>query len=181
MRDRYGEAIIRSLKELSAAWSERMAMSGLEASSKWHKSDFYRISYYALFNSMLSRMIKVLDTHRDSASFWYIHKCSMKQVESKFSEKYGGISHIVKLSDKLKYIRDKVHFHIDRNAIFNPQKVWDESGMTIVEIKAVMQHLLEVLYELHIEYFGNEFSMPDYTGDDAYKLVELANKNGLIS
>jgi hypothetical protein len=178
--ERYEKALIRNLNELGQAWLERMAITALEAAGEWHGWDFFRITYQALFNDMVSHMIKVLDLHRDSASFWYIYNCKRKEIDAMFSPTTMGINHIELLADKLKHIRDKTHFHIDKDALFDPKKVWKDADISTAELKMVMQHLLDVLYRLHFDHFGNEFPMPEYTGDDAYNLVKLAVEKDLI-
>lgn len=181
MEDRYGKAIARNLHEISAAWSEKMALSGLESAGEWHGVDFFRISYYALFNSMIGHMMKVLDRHKDCASFWYIYNRKKTEIDSMFSSQYGGIKHIEDLADRLKHVRDKTHFHIDKDAVFDPKQIWKDAKLTDGDIIVVIQHLLKVLNPLYTAHFGEDFPMPDYNGDDAYKIVKLAEKEGLLA
>lgn len=181
VKDIYGKGLNRNLSELSAAWLEKMVLPGLESAGEWHGMDFFRISYYALFNSMIGHLMKVLDRHKDCASFWYIYELKKTEIDSMFSPQYGGIKHIEDLADRLKHVRDKTHFHIDKKAVFDPKQIWKDANLTDGEVIMVMQHLLKVLNKLHTDHFDEDFPMPDYNGDDAYKIVKLAEKEGLLA
>ena len=75
------------------------------------------------------------------------------------------------MSDKLKKIRDKTHFHIDKDAVNDPEKVWEAAGLKGVELREALDYGFRVMNFLHTKYFKSEFPFPEYDGADAEKVA----------
>ncbi len=94
---------------------------------------------------MLIRLIRIFE-QRGAASFWYLHRCEPSKVG-----KGIDIAKLEDFSERLKDIRDKVFVHIDKGAVFDPQKVYQDAGIKPSEIKAAIDAVWTFLNELYSE------------------------------
>jgi len=179
-QNRYRKALIRNLNEAGRAMLERRAMIGLEKANTYHSMDFIRIAYDALFNDMIAHVIKVFEDRSDVASFWYIKRCKEKEV-SNFAEEHGiDLSKLATIKDSLKHIRDKTLFHIDRDAVKNPKKVWEEAKVTGKQLASAIDEVYSILDHLYQLEIGKSFPLPEYDGSDATSIAKFAENINLI-
>ena len=130
MNDRHSRGLTRNIHEVRSLLSERNAINKLIELYPSPGYDFFRFSYYALYNDMIAHAIKVLDQHKDSSSFWFIYGSHQEKIDQILAEHNCSIGDIELLSSKLKNIRDKTHFHIDQRAVIDPKKVWKDADIT---------------------------------------------------
>ena len=78
------------------------------------------------------------------------------------------------MSAKLKLVRDKTHFHIDRDAVLSPQTVWKEADIKGLDLATCLDSLWKILDFLHARHFGLPFNAPSYDGTDATRIVNVA-------
>src|SRR5262249_2927214 len=121
---RYSQALTRNVNEIIAAILERRALVGIEKAQSAHRWDFFRVAYYALFNDMIAHCMRALDRNAQSASFWYLYRCEQKAIDQFVTQSRIEWSLIEAMTDKLKHVRDKTHFHVDGDAVFDPGAVW---------------------------------------------------------
>lgn len=171
---RYQRALKRNLHEVGRALLEQKAMVGLEKAETNHAVDFIRISYDALFNDYFSHAIKALDKHVDSASFWYIKRCKEKETNNYIRENNIDIESLIKVSESLKHVRDKTHFHIDKDAVKNPKKIWSEASIKGSALATCLNNVWDILNYLYKLEFKEEFYYPEYNGGDATKIAKFA-------
>jgi hypothetical protein len=117
-RDRFQAAVERVGAELQWAIIHRTSLQGISR-VLGARSYFLHSAYNAMFNDHIAHCIKVFDRNSQSGLIdRYLHqeKQSLKAIE------YA--------TDKLKQIRDKTHFHIDKDAVLDPKQVWSEAGLT---------------------------------------------------
>jgi hypothetical protein len=126
--DRYGRSLTRLLHELRWAISERDAYNELCRVALETSWGFFSYASIALKNDMYAHAIKVLDLHGDTSSFWYVHRCKKKDVENALRKEHVSITEIQELADKMKLVRDKTHFHIDKKGVFPPPRKSGRSG-----------------------------------------------------
>ena len=96
-------------------------------------------TYYALFNDYIARCIKVLEDRGGAASFWYIYKTNQGPLDKAALELGIDITELAGMSAKLKHVRDKTHFHIDRDGVLDPKVVWrdaDIKGRALADVAA---------------------------------------------
>ena len=186
----YKATVKRNLYEIAHALMNLKVLTSWDEYTKKNRifvqgESFFSISERALFNDMISHAIKVLeiDKRGDSSTFWYVLKQDKKTVEKlksysskKISSLRGG------LAVKLKHIRDKTHFHIDKDSILDPNKIWLKADIKGNELKEALQYLFILLEELYEVVFKKPFLFhpDDYDGQDLIKLLDLANEHGLI-
>jgi len=140
---RYERAIERNLAELQRAILNRTTLLGLEDAGISHL--FLKLAYYALFNDYIAHCIKVFETRKQAASFWYIYRTNQKPIDACAHREKISVKALEKVSEKLQHIRDKTHFHIDTTGVIDPKAVWHQAGLTGKELSAAVdaawQHL----------------------------------------
>lgn len=178
---RFYRALLRNLHEITRAILERNALIGLEAAESNHGVDFFRLSYDALFNDMIAHAIKVLDKDPQSATFWYLYRCEKGAIDSFARQRSYDIKSLELLADRIKHIRDKTHFHIDKKGVFDPSDVWNTAGITGNELGQALETVLDILQHLHEIHLRKKFPIPEYDGSDATRIISAAQKEGIIA
>jgi hypothetical protein len=113
----------------------------------------------------------VFDHSGQSASFWYVVRTD--EAVAKRAAKAGDVSldEIRRLSEPFKHIRDKTHFHIDRDAVLDPSKIWARAGLTGDELGDVLDATWKVLAGIWRELRGESYDIPEYDGSDVVKII----------
>ena len=187
-QDAVRKAITRNLFELALAIYERRVLKSIaeyDSNEGVYISgvNFILICHKALFNDMVAHLIKVLDTNPASATFWMIYKYEIRRVKNLSSYTEDKIFFLQKVAKRIKLIRDKTHFHIDKMAVFDPKAIWQEAAITQNEYDRALDYLWMLLTELHLVVFGKGFieRAPDYyKGEDIAGFLDWARSKGLI-
>ncbi len=177
--DRYGRAIIRNLHELLRCLSYRNAYNSFWTvvdASDW---SFFAYASLALYDGMFAHAIKVLDKHKDAASFFYLYNCKPKEIQSEFTKAGLALTDVESLASKLDNVRDKTLFHIDKGAVFTPNKPWEDANITGNFFNHVMDKLWTVLNSIHTSYFQRPFGQPIYGGEDVSLIIEAVKSKGI--
>jgi len=145
-------------------------------------ASFFEISKNALFNDMIAHAIKVLDKNKNSATFWYILKTDETRAKTLKIYSEEKLQELHNLTKKLKLVRDKTHFHIDRESVLDSSSVWKDADISGNELSAGLEYLFEFLLELRNDVFNEKASRNNYLykGDDVIRLLELAKENNII-
>jgi len=69
---------------------------------------------------------------------------------------------ISKVSEKLKHIRDKTHFHIDTSGVLDAKAVWREAGLSGKELSAAVDAAWHLLTDLQQSLSLPEVTLPEY-------------------
>jgi len=178
--ERYKQALRRNLFELRDALSERNAINALVKVAPVTRWSYFSYADIALSNDMLSHAMKILDTHKDSVSFWFLYNRKKEEIDEYLNDLDLSLSELKKMTEDLKLIRDKTHFHIDKIGVFDPASIWDEAGITGNFFNKVFESLWEVLNKLYESQHGVRFEQPIYNGDDVSKIVDCLIKNGIF-
>ncbi len=176
-KSRYTKALVRNLNEAGRAILERRAMVGLEKADTYHAMDFFRIAYDALFNDMIAHAIKLFEDSPRVASYWYIKRCKEKEIAAFVKENSVDLPTVEATRDSLKHIRDKTHFHIDRDAVKNPIKIWTAAKVTGRQLAEAIDCAWAILDHLYTLETGQKFNMPEYDGSDATRIAKCAKNN----
>lgn len=137
-----------------------------------HRVDFFRVAFFALSNDTLAHAMKILDSHRDSASFWYIFGQREQDIRAFCARESIAVSEIEWLSRMLKGVRDRTHFHIDRRDVFDPDAVWRRAGINNSRFTAILESLWKILDYLYTQEYGESFGAPDYDASDVSMILE---------
>ncbi|MCU0651335.1 MAG: hypothetical protein MUC39_00065 [Candidatus Omnitrophica bacterium] len=187
---RYNTAIKRNLFELAHALLELKALTAWDRYTDEneiyvHGESYFSISQKALFNDMVSHAIKVLELDKcgDSSTFWYILKTDtlvLKNLKDYSEEKIYSLQ---SLAVKLKHVRDKTHFHLDKNGILDHHKIWQEADIKGRELSEGLKYLFGLLCGLYKNIFKESFLYhpDDYDDTDLIKLLNFAASSDLIN
>lgn len=174
-QSRYRKALYRNLNEVGRAILERRAMVGLEKARTHHTMDFIRIAYDAMFNDFIAHAIKLFEDSRGVASFWYVKRCKETEVADFVARNKIDMSKLERTRGSLKHIRDKTHFHIDKDAVKDSKAIWEEAKIKGRELAETIDIAWEILNYLYILDTGSNFYIPKYSGSDAAKIAKYAS------
>jgi hypothetical protein len=133
---------------------------------------FFLIAMDALVNDAFAHAIKVLDKHRDAVSFWYVLKCEDKVVRKAARDAGVDMHQLEELSEKLRMVRVKTHFHIDREAVIDPEAVWKEVNLAGNTLINQLKGLADTLARTKQMLIGGELScVTPYDGSDVPMIV----------
>lgn len=175
--DRYYRALTRNLYEVHRCLSNRNAVNALVKSKPITSWTFFTYAYLALYNDMVAHAIKVSDKHKDTSSIFYLYRCNKKEFDVLLVKYELPYKDIETLANKLKEIRDKTHFHIDKGAVFNPSAIWKKENIKSSFFNSVMEKLWDVLKELHISAFNKPFIPSVYDGADVGAIIKAVKKD----
>lgn len=173
---RLESALRHALMELNNCILKRRAFNKLVLLKTYHSLDFFRVAAAALQNDLYADAHRALETHQDSASFWYILNIAPNLIKQAAEQSGISIEEIKRLSEKLKPIRDQVHAHVDRSALDNPDKPWKEAEITGNEFIWLTESAHEVLRKAFLKLTGKDSPVPDYYGDDIESIIRAYQK-----
>jgi hypothetical protein len=165
------KAIEKVLLELSNCILKRRAYNELKSLKTEHGLDFFRICAVALKNDLFAGAHRAFDRHKDATSFWYIKNIAPKEFAKAASDSKIVIEDLEKLAEKLKPIRDRVHFHVDRRDLKEPTKAWDDADLTGNEFISLTEKAHEILRTLYFDLTGQDSSIQEYFGEDIKKII----------
>ena len=168
---RYDAALERNLAETSNAILKRRALIGLHSADSSHGLDFFRVVAHALYNDLIAHAARVFDRHPDVASFWYVVRCDEGSARAQASTLGVNLDELGVLADKLKLVRDKTLFHIDKEAVKNPKLVWSCAEIKGDVLGSSLEGAFRVLAGLYFKRHGVKRTVPDYDGSDAPKII----------
>ncbi len=157
---RYERAIERNLAELQRAILNRTTLLGLEDAGGSHL--FLKLTYYALFNDYIAHCIKVFECRKQAASFWYIYRSNEKPINAYARRNKISLKALETVSEKLKHIRDKTHFHIDESGVLDSKVIWRDAGLTGRELSDAVDATWSILTHLQQSLGLPEVTLPGY-------------------
>ena len=92
------------------------------------KNRFLIVAFGALLGDRLSRLVRIFEDSKDTASFWYLHRCD-PTIEKKID-----VQRLRAFSSKIKDVRNATFTHIDKKFVSDPQKPYRETGLTKSEV-----------------------------------------------
>jgi len=138
----------RTLKRLLAETNILMScQAALEALVGVPAGPILKTAFCALKTDRLLRFIRILEDS-EAATFWYLNRCEPENVG-----KGIDIDFLKELSEKLSKIRNKTFAHIDKKAVFDPDKIYRDAGVIPNETIRAMKMLWSVLNRLHWQRF----------------------------
>ena len=186
----YRSAITRNVSEVGQALLERKALISFQEYEQQHGQmralpwSFLSIAWCSLYDCMLAHTMKVLDKHRDSATFWTIRDSCPSRMQKLSAYSGKEMKHLEDLAgkDKLKSIRDRTHFHIDHAAVINPAGVYKAAAIPGDELGRGLEYLWKILNELHQEVFAQKFSdvVNAYDGKEVLDILDYARSRGFF-
>ena len=171
---RYERAIERNLAELQRAILNRTTLLGLEDTGV--SQLFLKLTYYALFNDYIAHCIKVFETRKQAASFWYIYRTNQKPIDACARRRKVSIKTLETVSEKLQHIRDKTHFHIDEAGVLDAKAVWREADLKGKELSWAVDAAWNILTDLQQSLKLSEVLLPEYDRAFVKRLASLVEE-----
>ncbi len=164
--------------------SDQAALEALNNSS--HDSFILAQSFSALINDRLARLIRILEDSDGTATFWYLYKCEpanvAKDVDIPRLKNLSGIEGST--MSKLKLIRNKTFFHIDKHHVSDSQAVYKEANVIADEIIWAMETIWHTLNRLYEERFGCPYHQGHMTLDGMREIfrrdLENMREKGIV-
>ena len=82
-----------------------------------------------------------------------------------------NITELECVSDKLKHIRDKTHFHIDADGMLDTKAVWEEANLSGKELSAAIDAVWAILKNLELLLHLPEVTLLDYDSQIARRIA----------
>ena len=167
-------AIARNLSELQQAILNRTTLLGLEDACVSHL--FLKVIYRALFNDYIAHCIKVFEDRKQAASFWYIYRTNQKQIDAFALRRKIDIKRLRIVSEKLKHIRNKTHFHIDKVGVLDTKGVWRDTRLPGKKLSRAVDSAWNILTDLQLSFNLPEVPLPEYRPSLVKRLANLVDE-----
>jgi hypothetical protein len=166
-------AIDRNFAEANDALMELTAYDSLRrARLSDARPNFFAIAEQALFNDMVAGAIRVFDDHKDVASLWYVMRCHRAVAQGAAQACGIDIDELKSITARLRHIRDKIHFHIDRHAVTEPALVWTHANISTGQFSHALHAAALLLAKIRQEVYGGEpESIAAYDGSDVERII----------
>lgn len=139
--------------------------------------DFFRVSLTALEDARLIRLIRILEKNRRVASIWYLHRCNPSILNLAFRQAGLDLAEVEAISENIRNIRDKAFVHIDKENVFEPQKLYRNAGLKRDKVALLCSGLWEIMKGVYRLTYHEEFKHDVYNGDDIRLLTTLRDEN----
>lgn len=174
-------SINKNLSELMWADSYRNTLVKLnETGLNFSKLEFIGVSQESLLHSVLIKLSKILDTHRDAASYWFIFDERKIQINEIMSKVDLNFDIIHTMSSKFRMIRNKVLVHFDKRSLYNVEDIYRNVNIFPHQINELIDVLYHILSELYTIEFGSEHPYIKYHAEDVVKICTLIKENDLL-
>jgi len=175
---KYREALQRNYSEVTFAHHEYFAYTKMwQDSPTIYPNEFLGLCSMALFNDMVAHLIKVLERGGKALTFWNIRRRNSKQIDEILKKSGCDLSFLKHMSKKLRYIRNRTHFHIDRENVSSPKDVWKKASLKESDIEKTIVLLLEIFGCLYREQVSTSEPFLSYDGKDAPKIIRIVQKS----
>jgi hypothetical protein len=167
-------AINRNFTEANAAILKLTAYNSLsEAGFGYAETSFFAIVNQALFNDMIAGAIRIFDDHKDVASLWYVIRCHDAAARKAARDCGIDIDELKAITPRLRHVRDKTHFHIDRKAVTNPSSVWTYADISGQRLGSALRNAAILLAKIKQDVFGGELErLSPYDGSDVRHIID---------
>jgi hypothetical protein len=114
--------------------------------------------------------VRVFDQNKRVASFWYVHRCREKRLETLLFEAGVRLADVQDLSERLNKVRNAVFVHIDKRGLFDPPAVYKAAALKGSRIDKVVDGLWYALKQLYEELSGAPYYSDEYAAADVLRL-----------
>lgn len=167
-------AINRSFAEADNAILKLTAYNCLSEAGCIHTgTSFFAIAKQALYNDMIASAIRIFDDHKEAGSLWYIIRCNQPAANKAAAACCINMDDLKAIVPRLRHIRDKTHFHIDKRTVENPSLVWREADISGQEFTTVLHNAARLLAKIKQDVFGAEMEqLTSYDGSDVQHIID---------
>jgi hypothetical protein len=168
-------AVTRCANEIGKAILYARAFKGLCKADGYYGIDFIRLAEWAFFDQMFAHAIKALNKREQSGLFFLLER--LDPSGTRYSHKLDNVK---KIEPKLKLVRDKTHFHLDRQGVRNPSAIWEKADISFDLLEAAINDAFSIISDMFRSLHGTSFELPTYDGSDATRVAELAYNSKLL-
>ena len=169
--------VTRNLTEITTAEYNCLILLEMEKANIDYTCDcgFFFLTYWALRNDAVARLIRVLDKDDKSATFRDIYKHYSVEIDQELSH-HGWSYRMIEefYTKKLRLIRIKTHFHLDEQCIVNPQKVWNTADIKGNEFTSIIKAVRASLQRI------SKTGVLPYDGTDVFPILKASTNAGLL-
>jgi hypothetical protein len=171
-KERFKKTVERLAAEVSILLTEQVALEELSGAVA---NQLVSVSQIALLGDRLARLIRILedDSRREVAGFWYLTRCEPNRVALKSEDE----KHLRDMATRLKPIRDKTFFHIDKNGVFDREAIYADAKITGNEIVRAIDVLWSILSRLYRDEFTDQAAAPVWLSNSRPRLKEVFGKD----
>lgn len=119
-----------------------------------------KVIYIAIYNDYIARCIKVFEDGK-ADSFRYIYRTDPKPLDDYAKQLGFSIGDLEPIAKKLKHIRNKTHFHIDRAGARNPKSIWKSANLNGDELSGAVNDTWSMLNHLQVTLGRSARSCPE--------------------
>lgn len=139
---------------------------------------FFSVCSYALYNEIFTHIFRLSEDSPKCVSFINFYKQSAKTefrlyIDEFFTMKGLRFKDILLIATKLNSIRNKAHFHIDKNHPLSQDEIFKEANLKWDDINLFIDVLYELLNGLFNKYVSDFNPYILYTGSDANNIAKL--------
>jgi hypothetical protein len=147
--ERFRDTLERLLPE---TYNLMSAQAALEVLMDHQSGVILAQSFSALMGDRLARLIRIFENSDDTATFWYLHRCEPVNVA-----KDVDIPRLEEFSEKLRLVRNKTFFHIDKNHVSDSRAIYTQANIIANEVIWAMEIIWRTLNRLYEERFGHPY------------------------
>ena len=117
--------------------------------------------------------IRIFDDHKEAGSLWYIIRCNPHATENAAKACHINIDDLKAIAPKLRHIRDKTHFHIDRRTVGNPSLVWTDANISNRAFTNALHNVALLLAKIKQDVFRAAMdNQTPYDGSDVMQIID---------
>jgi|GEM_PF-1082867 len=167
-------AITRNFAEANEALLKLTAYDKLNGTGfNRHAASFFSIAEKALFSDMIAGAIRIFDDHKEAGSLWYIIRCHEAAAHRAARACGIDMDELRRIVPKLRHIRDKTHFHIDKRTVEDPAMVWSDTNLSRGELTKALPNAAVLLANIRNHVYGeNGDALTRYDGADVSMIVD---------
>lgn len=173
----YNYGLIRNYYEIIIAYNSLNAYNDLVESFNRitvYPNEFLGQCYFALYDNFISHTIKVVVHNSKSYTFQNIIKHNKQKVQSLLTKNQITIKFYREMQKKLKQLRTKQFFHIDREYLKDSNKIWVEINIKEDELNNLIKGVYNVLKTLYLDEISRYPKYAEYNDKSILEFI-MAN------
>ena len=174
----YKNGLIRNYFEIIQSYNSFKAYNDLAnfiSKKSVYPNEFLAQCSFALFDSCISHLIKVIVFNSKSYTFQNILKYNKQKALNLMSQNSITIDFYKEMQTKFKDLRAKYFFHIDKLYLDNPDKIWQEIKVSGNDIKKLISGIYNVINSLYLEEIDRYPRYIEYSDKSVLDFLEKNN------
>ena len=143
-------AIVRNLHECADAILMRQVdhLIMTRTVNRW-SANFLNLADRAFFFGTMAHFAKVLDHNSRTHSFCWLYDRNKVEVDAFAKRRNYDTNWLWSLAQRVRGVRNKTLFHIDRHGLLNPRAIWQHANITGADVGRALEIIWHCLQHLH--------------------------------